>query len=295
MISEQEIRLKAIREGVSPRIVEKDYYIGLLLWAISKSKDNIHFIFKGGTALRKCYIKEYRFSEDIDFTVTNRAYNDHTALTKFVKEICGRSNRTFGSNLRFFNITQEREVYGQESYKSAVHYEGLEGEGKINIDFTFYEKVELNPYSKQIKHDYSDKSDFGRAAIKVYRLEEIVAEKLRAVSYIRHYPRNRDIYDIWYLSKFKTLNKNKIANLFLKKCNFKKIDPKLIHEITNSYFKRFSKSWQSHLRHQIKILPEFSKVEKVLIPFVKTIAYLFKIIPHLKSNVPIIDKKLVKK
>jgi len=59
MISEQEIRLKAIREGVSPRIVEKDYYIGLLLWAISKSKDNIHFIFKGGTALRKCYIKEY--------------------------------------------------------------------------------------------------------------------------------------------------------------------------------------------------------------------------------------------
>ncbi|MEZ4424280.1 MAG: nucleotidyl transferase AbiEii/AbiGii toxin family protein [Gemmatimonadota bacterium] len=27
-----------------------------------------HLIFNGGTCLRKCYIADYRFSEDLDFT-----------------------------------------------------------------------------------------------------------------------------------------------------------------------------------------------------------------------------------
>jgi predicted nucleotidyltransferase component of viral defense system len=31
-----------------------------------------HWVFKGGTCLKKCYIETYRFSEDLDFTVLPR-------------------------------------------------------------------------------------------------------------------------------------------------------------------------------------------------------------------------------
>lgn len=50
--------------GVSEVIVEKDYYVTLLL---SRIVDAVpHIIFKGGTSLSKCYHVIDRFSEDID-------------------------------------------------------------------------------------------------------------------------------------------------------------------------------------------------------------------------------------
>lgn len=43
-----------------------------LLAGISEAKLlEDHWIFKGGTCLNKCYFESYRFSEDLDFTITN--------------------------------------------------------------------------------------------------------------------------------------------------------------------------------------------------------------------------------
>lgn len=52
-------------------VIEKDYVLGWLLAAIA-STDQLAgtWVFKGGTCLRKCYFETYRFSEDLDFTVT---------------------------------------------------------------------------------------------------------------------------------------------------------------------------------------------------------------------------------
>lgn len=51
-------------------IVEKDYYVSLLLDNIQKSYPNI--IFKGGTSLSKCYKVIKRFSEDIDINISKK-------------------------------------------------------------------------------------------------------------------------------------------------------------------------------------------------------------------------------
>ncbi|CAN5145726.1 hypothetical protein BH20BAC1_BH20BAC1_03460 [soil metagenome] len=32
------------------------------------------FVFKGGTCLRKCYFPDYRFSEDLDFTLIDKSF-----------------------------------------------------------------------------------------------------------------------------------------------------------------------------------------------------------------------------
>ena len=53
--------------GIEMAIVEKDYYVSLLLNEINKNYPDI--IFKGGTSLSKCYKTINRFSEDIDIGI----------------------------------------------------------------------------------------------------------------------------------------------------------------------------------------------------------------------------------
>ena len=52
---------------IDAAIIEKDYYVTLLLQEIVKMQPDI--IFKGGTSLSKCYRIIDRFSEDIDLTI----------------------------------------------------------------------------------------------------------------------------------------------------------------------------------------------------------------------------------
>jgi uncharacterized protein len=54
-----------IREDV----LERDYCLAWLLNALAESDLRPVLAFKGGTALKRCYFAEYRFSEDLDFTL----------------------------------------------------------------------------------------------------------------------------------------------------------------------------------------------------------------------------------
>lgn len=57
------------RTGIRSDIVEKDYYLTLLLWELAKRQGTLPAYFKGGTALYKAIGRMKRFSEDIDLTV----------------------------------------------------------------------------------------------------------------------------------------------------------------------------------------------------------------------------------
>ena len=65
----QIIRNTARNQKVQQYIVEKDYTLSYLLAAIA-STDGLgeNLVLKGGTALRKLYFSEYRFSEDLDYS-----------------------------------------------------------------------------------------------------------------------------------------------------------------------------------------------------------------------------------
>jgi len=69
MISAAEVARLAHRLGVGDRVIEKDYVLSWLLVAIAESELRSGLAFKGGTALKRCYYPEYRFSEDLDFTL----------------------------------------------------------------------------------------------------------------------------------------------------------------------------------------------------------------------------------
>ena len=88
MIDKREILDVAERMSLQPHIVEKDYVLGWILagiYAHDEIKDS--WVFKGGTCLKKCFFETYRFSEDLDFTLTDEAHLDATFLKRVFGDI----------------------------------------------------------------------------------------------------------------------------------------------------------------------------------------------------------------
>ena len=69
MIKPIEIKQFAHQSGVRDIQIEKDYILTWILYGISKHEELSKVLaFKGGTVLKKVYIEDYRYSEDLDFT-----------------------------------------------------------------------------------------------------------------------------------------------------------------------------------------------------------------------------------
>lgn len=61
------IGMAAGHTGMSEIIIEKDYYVTMILRLFSQKLPFV--VFKGGTSLSKCHKVIRRFSEDIDITI----------------------------------------------------------------------------------------------------------------------------------------------------------------------------------------------------------------------------------
>lgn len=55
---------------VPEKVLELDYCLAWFLIGLSKTGLREYLIFKGGTALKRCYFPDYRFSEDLDFSLS---------------------------------------------------------------------------------------------------------------------------------------------------------------------------------------------------------------------------------
>ena len=88
MIDVAEIQAIATDLALSPEVVEKDYVLGWLLAGIAAHPAMAtSWVFKGGTCLKKCYFETYRFSEDLDFTLTDPAHLDASFLQPAFAEV----------------------------------------------------------------------------------------------------------------------------------------------------------------------------------------------------------------
>jgi predicted nucleotidyltransferase component of viral defense system len=82
MIKPGEIQQKARVVGVREQQIEKDYILSWILFGVSNHEQLARaIVFKGGTVLKKVYFKDYRFSEDLDFTlIKNETTNEQIFL-----------------------------------------------------------------------------------------------------------------------------------------------------------------------------------------------------------------------
>jgi len=204
MISEAEIRRVAAQKEVDPMIIDLDYSLGwLLLGLTNTSKWSQSCVFKGGTCLRKCYFPDYRFSEDLDFTMIYFVTPDDLGewITQSAEWVADQQGPNFLSQPNRLEIVNDD--YGNETYQARVYFRGSLRWGgpprAIKLDVTRAEIVTLPAVEKPIIHPYSDGNLFEGNHISCYSLEEIVAEKMRAIAGQRRFAVSRDIYDIYQI------------------------------------------------------------------------------------------------
>jgi hypothetical protein len=81
------IEVTAANMGIKAIYIEKDYWVTYALFAIFNNEIGKDTVFKGGTALSKCYNMIERFSEDIDLVVLRRAGETDSKLKSKLKAI----------------------------------------------------------------------------------------------------------------------------------------------------------------------------------------------------------------
>lgn len=127
MISKQEIMSHAAKYSLPANTIEKDYVLNWLLAGVANS-DVLRkkWVFKGGTCLKKCYFEAYRFSEDLDFTITDPSHIDAKFLLGEFSKISEWIYEESGVELPIDRMVFEeyKNPRGKKSIAGKVAYKG---------------------------------------------------------------------------------------------------------------------------------------------------------------------------
>ena len=202
MISDAEVRREARRARVQTSVIDLDYVLGWALWGLgSHPYLQPRLLFKGGTCLHKCYFPDYRFSEDLDFTATEQT--DWQRLEQAVQETLDRIMTEIGIDFgvqapRTEILKDERD---RESLQMRIYHRGPHRSAAspraIRLDVSGSEAVVFEPVLRPVVHPYSDAAEMGELLWRCYSLEEMMAEKVRALIGQRRYAISGDLYDIF--------------------------------------------------------------------------------------------------
>jgi hypothetical protein len=102
----QAVQFTAQKLNISEIYIEKDYWVTLVLHTLYHSEVKNEVIFKGGTALSKCFGLIQRFSEDIDLVVLREAGDSGNKLTNRIKKISALVSEVL-PEVAVENITQK--------------------------------------------------------------------------------------------------------------------------------------------------------------------------------------------
>jgi len=204
---ERRIRAETSRSGVPRDVVEKDYAIGYVLAGVCAVPDlNSRLVFKGGTALRKAYFKDYRFSADLDFT----ALPGSGDLESLVQEaaFCAadalQQQGDFAVSMDRYPV-RDPHPGGREAFRAHVRFPWQRRAlCSLKVEITVDEPVLGEIVQLPLAHGYDEPLS---SIIGCYSLDEVVADKLRALLQTRASlatrgwarPRSRDYYDLWQI------------------------------------------------------------------------------------------------
>lgn len=256
MIKPGEIQNRARAVVVRDQQIEKDYILSWILQGIAENYNLAKsLVFKGGTVLKKAYFKDYRFSEDLDFTLLNDEITNDQIFKWFTE--------TFEYILEETNIplqiidNNEHQDGGINFYISYIGPLGGKGHNKrVKVDITRSEKLEFAPVQQNMVLSYTDQDVH---SLLCYPLEEVLVEKLRSVM---QRMQARDFYDIWYLLEIHGMDIGFYLKEFKAKCESKGLNPLQFHKKLELRLPQYKGRWQTSMKDQIKDLPEFDEVER---------------------------------
>lgn len=260
MIRPIEIQEAARAWGLRPDIVEKDYVLGWLLIGLSVHPGvRTQWVFKGGTCLKKCYLETFRFSEDLDFTLTPEATRDPVEVAGWLSAICQSISQETGIEFPpdLIEIRASPNPRGGLTLRGKVGYRGPlqpRTAPKIRIDLTTDEVIIRPPILRSIYHPYSDRRT-SSVRLYCYPIEEILAEKTRAMSE-RGLP--RDLYDIIRLFRHEgfRLDRATIREVLAQKCAVRNLPLPTMAQLAASPDRaELESEWANMLGHQLPALP----------------------------------------
>eukprot|EP01035_Chromulina_nebulosa_P024783 gene24783-32275_t len=241
--------------------------------ACPELKDTL--IFKGGTALKKCYFGNYRFSQDLDFSIRTNCETNYN-LNELIEKSCimatHMAQEATHENISFISqpyIEKRPHPEGQKAFTIQArlpwHRDYFT---KVYIEISYQELVLLPPNLCPIIHSYAEELN---ASLYVYPLEEIVAEKIRALHQFakklheRGWGRSRvrDYYDLWRIfSDYRdALNLDLLPNLIKQKCFHKDVPFSSVNTIFQETLMNNARTeWQTWLSDVVPNLPEYEKV-----------------------------------
>lgn len=262
MISKNEISNSSAKLGLSLDVIEKDYVLGWVIAGINQDGGlSDSWVFKGGTCLKKCFLNDYRFSEDLDFTLKNRTHLDTTFLEEKFKAISEWVYENSGIEIPTEDINfKEREtIRNTVSIKGKLSYHGpirrLGSLPRIKLDLTVDELLVDEPTKSVVHHSYSDLQE-NLFNISSYSYPELFAEKLRA-TVERSLP--RDLYDVVEIFRRKDLlpSSSNVKKILVKKCEYKGVEipsRKVMKDAEK--VAELKSAWNNMLKHQLKDLPD---------------------------------------
>jgi len=268
------------RLGIPWEILERDYLLSWVLAGISRTEaiqDTL--VFKGGTALKRCYFGEYRFSEDLDFSAVGDVPTG-VAMEDALRAACEKAVELIDEYApveiqceRY--LEKEPHPTGQEAFSIRARLpRHRQLQTRVLIEVTEDEKIMKPIQRRNVIHNYDEVLD---VAINVYSLEEIVGEKLRAI--LQHAEkletrgwsrsRARDYYDIWrILGAYKSqMNPAGFTAFLRNKCEIRRVGfenpDDFFQEQVISYVER---TWDQWLGPLVAELPAFKTVMDELRP-----------------------------
>lgn len=246
MIARPEIVRLAREGGVDERTQERDYVLAWLLAGMAT--EDFGLVLKGGTCLRLCYIRGYRYSEDLDFTLATGA--SPIAVVDAASAWCRFLAREAGIRADAMSDPAIARKRGWVSFTGPL---GARREQAIKIDVADDEDVVDEVVRRPLLSDYSDLPD-AKFAVPAYSLTEIWAEKTRSLMQ-RAEP--RDAYDLAQLNALDGELAGVAHEAFEHKARAKGLNPEALSDRLEARETSLRRNWNRRLSDQVTEVPDF--------------------------------------
>lgn len=258
MIKPAEIQKIARQEGVRDTQIEKDYILSWILAGIANNELlSKSLVFKGGTVLKKFYFEDYRYSEDLDFTLIDASKtNDEikAAFDSVFEHIKEEAN--IDLSISDFSEHETGTINFYINYVGPLGGTGANKQVKVDIS-----KDELLKFDVEEKSMFETFSDQEPCVLECYSLNEVISEKLRSLL-SRQQP--RDYYDLWYLTQCEGMELEDCFPEFEEKAKYKGLKPEGLEKRLEQLMPTFKSRWASSMSDQIQDLPPFEQVSREL-------------------------------
>jgi len=243
-------------------VLERDYCLAWFLVGLSRFGLRDKLAFKGGTAIKRCYFGDYRFSEDLDFTLVGELSLD--SILAGLDDVYAEVRDASGVVFRF---SREDRRQHRNSHTFYLAYDGplpSASPKEVKVDITISERFVCPLEQRRIGRGYEEYADLPEdSSVQVYSLEEIAVEKIAALTdRARNEP--RDLYDIWYLTSEGHVDLAMLTPEIDSKLEFRSRTRDGFGEELARKEKRYEKLWNVRLGPQMAELPPFDEVYRAV-------------------------------